>query len=331
MQINNKFLPIVLALVIGVVMGVALQRFLPVGTIIRRTVDLVTTRPFGGAEPSPTALTASKTESQERVEQARLKSQINRDAYQRVIHFYGDSIGRGRGLAVSEDPNPLSRIEDTAQLLLQDNGVSPRELYVRYAWEQDLVYIQQDLASGMIRDNDIILYEDAGQHEEDVELRRQRFEKIEKVVRDSGRKVQLVFTTMFDYQPASGFYNSNYDALVGNSGMTMNQVVETVTASGNSSLLDWNKQMDEAMVALTPYGVSPMLPDGVHPNIFGNVLLAATIVKYVGVPLNNYQSVKEAFQNLPKNYEQRLDWKKPLDPRYLDPALRALLEIADNI
>lgn len=322
MQINYKYLPLVMWLVLGIVFGIAVQKFFPIGSPLSSVVNVTQT-------PPPTAVT--QEEYQQHAETARLAAQIKRSDYQRVVHFYGDSIGRGRGLGEYEMSSSLDRIEDTAQLLLRDNGVSNKQLLFRYAWTQDTGQMAAELKAGMIRDGDIIVYEDAGQHEDDIGKRRQRFLNIEKIVRDSGRKVQLVFTTMFDYQPASGFYNSNYDALVGDSGMTMNQVVVQVAASGSTSLLDWNEQMDSAVVALTPYGISPMLPDGVHPNALGNVLLAASLVKYAGIPITNYQSVKQEFQRLPAKYYVPLGWARPLAANHLDPVLRALFEIANTL
>lgn len=112
--------------------------------------------------------------------------------------------------------------------------------------------------------------------------------------------------------------------------MTMNKVVIQVSTDGSAVVLDWNKQMDKAVVALTPYGVGPMLPDNVHPNLLGNILLAATLVKYVGTTPTNYSSIKQELERLPADYITPLGWAAPLEPKYFDPVIKALLQIADT-
>lgn len=200
MQLTRKLFSLLVTLLVGIALGVLLQKSYPVGVILSNV---------GILPPIPTPLFITQDEVELREAKAAQAAQINRDLYKRVVHVYGDSIARGRGLGTYELPSALDRIEDTAQLLLKDNGVSDKELLFRYAWAQDVPTLAAELQSGMIRDGDIIVYEDAGPHEANIERRRNRFLEIIQTVRTSGRKVQLVFTTMFDYQPHPSFTTPN--------------------------------------------------------------------------------------------------------------------------
>lgn len=225
------------------------------------------------------------------------KAGIARGEHRRLVHMYGDSIARGRDR--DTHPNPLNRIQDIANMLLIDNGYAPKELYVRCAWSQDIEKMRTELASGMIDDGDTILFEDAGPHENDVIARRQRFQSIKRVVEESGRKISLVFTTMFSYRTHPDPRNAEHDALIGTSGLTMNDVVRSVASEGSlCSLLDWNKEMDVTVLKLGRFEVSPMYSDGIHPNVFGNFLLACSLLNHIGIPITHYNTIRDEFQKL---------------------------------
>ncbi len=328
---NFTYLSIVLSLFIGVLIGIVLQKYYRIGRILKilglRIRTIIQPQIYS---PTPGQPDEVMDEGKLRMAQARQVSRINRSEYGRVIHIYGDSIARGWGFGVFEYKNPLNRIQDIAQMLLRDNGVSKQELFFRFAWTQDVKRISQELNSGMIKDGDVVVFEDAGPHEDNVEQRRQRFLAIKETVKKSRREVSLVLTTMFDYWPTPLYYNSEYDALIGDSGMTMNQVVLEIAADGYPSVLDWNKQMDQAVEALRLFGVSPMHRDGVHPNIFGNFLLAASLLNHIGIPISNYDSVKQEFKKLrPASYTQ-LQWAKPLSEARLEQILQTLFEIGNS-
>lgn len=329
---NFTYLSIVLSLFIGLILGIVLQKYYWIGRILKILGLRMQTATQLHKIHNPALRQPNEVmdESKLRMAQARQVSRINRSEYGRVVHIYGDSIARGWGFGIFEYKNHLNRIQDIAQMLLRDNGVSEQELFFRFAWSQDVKRISQELSSGMIRDGDIIVFEDAGPHEDNVEQRRERFLTIEEAVKGSGREVSLILTTMFDYWPTPPYYNSEYDALIGDSGMTMNQVVLEIAADGYPSVLDWNKQMDQAVEALRLFGVSPMHRDGVHPNIFGNFLLATSLLNHIGIPISNYESVKQEFKKLtPASYSQ-LQWARPLSEARLERVLQTLFEIGNS-
>lgn len=307
---------IVFFLCIGIVSGILIQKFYPVGRILA-SLSL----------PIPNEI---MDESKLREARARKNAAIDRSQYSRIIHIYGDSIARGWGFGVFEDPSPLNRVHDIANILIADNGFAPKELYIRYAWSQDIEQMRTELASGMIKSGDTIVFEDAGPHEDNVEVRRQRFLSMKEVIKLSGRDVQLILTTMFDYWPTPPYYNSEYDAVIGQSGLTMNDVVRSLAADGSCQLLDWNSQMDLAMIEFQKFGASPMHRDMVHPNIFGNFLLAVSLLKHLDIPITNYHTIRKEFRNLPSDYYKRLQYAKPLSIKHLDEVLDVVIKIASH-
>lgn len=287
------------------------------------------------AESSNAFTRTDKQRPEEVMTEAKLRTaaeeggRIDRDAYGRVVHIFGDSIARGWGLGQFEHPSPLNRIQDIANMLLADNGIDKDDLYIRYAWSQDIGRMADELATGMIRDGDVMLFEDAGPHEDDVDLRRNRFLEMVKLVEGSGNEVQLVLTTMFDYWPTPPYYNSEYDAYIGDSETTMNGVVLDVVQSSAASLLDWNALMDRAVADVRRFGISPMHRDAVHPNIFGNFLLGASLLHHLDVPVKGYASVEQEFLALPEDcYTERLTFARPLGAQQVDAVLGALCDIA---
>jgi len=253
----------------------------------------------------------------------------DRCEYRRIIHIYGDSIASGYVFGEFEDPNPLNRIQDIANMLLAENGYAPKKLWVRYAGSQDIKQMRTELASGLIVDWDIILYEDAGPHENNVVARRQRYLDIKRIIEESGRKVSLILTTMFDYKPhPPGYYNSEYDALIENSGLTMNDVARSVASDSACSLLDWNSKMDLAMEILPQrFRFSPMFIDGIHPNIFGNLLLASSLLNHMGIPITHCNSIRDAFHKVPPEYYKRPGFKKPFDSKQLNEIINVIMNL----
>ena len=252
------------------------------------------------------------------------KGTIGRGEYRRLVHMYGDSIARGRdGEAY---PSPLNRIQDIANILLAENGYAPEELFVRCPYSQDIEKMRTELASGIIDDGDTIVYEDAGPHENDVIARRQRFQSIKRVVKESGRKVSLVFTTIFDYCGQACRGATEYDALIGTSGLTMNDVVRSATSDGFCSLWDWNKEMDEAVLKLGRFEVSPIYSDGIHPNVFGNLVLASSLLNHIGIPVKRYDMILDEFQKLLNN--DNFIEKIRLDSQQLDELVDIIMKSA---
>lgn len=174
------YLITILALAAGMIVGIILQKFYAVGDALKT---------FNVEQINASQPDEIMDESKLRMARAQKAAQINRDEYKRVVHIYGDSIARGWGFGVFEHENRLNRIEDIAQMLLNDNGIDERELYFRFTWSQDTQQMVQELNSGMIRDGDTIVFEDAGPHEDDIGKRRERYLSIKNTVRESKKDI----------------------------------------------------------------------------------------------------------------------------------------------
>lgn len=328
-NVNFTYLAALLSLFLGLILGIVLQKYYRIGSMFRilgRRMRALT-KPFNAYNPILRQPDEVLDEVKLRIAQARYASRINRNEYGRVVHIYGDSIARGWGFGIFEDKNPLNRIQDIAQIILQDNGINEHELFFRYAWTQEVKRISQELKSGLIKDGDVIVFEEAGPHEDNIVQYRKKLLAIKDAVESGGQKINLVLTTMFDYWPAPHYYNSEYDALIGDSNLTMNQVVLEVAKNEYLSVLDWNKLMDRAVEELRLFGISPMHRDGVHPNIYGNFLLAISLLNHIGFSISNYNSIKQEFKKLPPSFYTQLQWAKPLAEARIEQVLQILLKI----
>lgn len=67
--------------------------------------------------------------------------------------------------------------------------------------------------------------------------------------------------------------------------------------------------------------------DSVHPNIFGIFMLATSLVKGIGLPISNYESVREEFLKLPPDYYTQLGWARPINQARLEEILQILFNI----
>src|SRR5215211_890376 len=95
----RKFLPVAVALLIGLLAGIVVQKYFPLGGTGAVTqvlkpllVSLNVATPTVRNQPTPKPTVLSAEEYQQRANAARLASRIKRNDYGRIVHFYGDSI-----------------------------------------------------------------------------------------------------------------------------------------------------------------------------------------------------------------------------------------------
>jgi hypothetical protein len=212
----------------------------------------------------------------------------------RIVTLYGDSIATGHGMTVlsDDDPSFLQRIDLIADSLITANDAGGR-LYVRRANTQDFYTICYDVLSDAIRTQDDVVFENAGPHFNNGAAY-QKWIELVVFCSDHGAigaqrrsPARLILTTMFDYNPAPSEGPAEYDKKVPGDGRTINQIISQVAVAQKTSLLDWNRQMDAAHTALEPLGVHVVHPDGIHPTVFGNILLAASLLIREGIPVLN--------------------------------------------
>ena len=232
----------------------------------------------------------------------------NRSDYAAVVHLYGDSISRGKALGQYEqgddplDPGhplyPFRSIASMANWALEHNGRAERFVY---CGNIEPSAIRARIRSGAIRAGDTIILEDAGNYAAGPYAYRAFWRRAREAATADG--VKLVMMTMFDYCHSGNMACDpvmQYDAWVGVQG-TLNDAtrrVAGVTANpvapdghavdGSLHFIDMNWIMDRwRSSAIAIDGVDVMLPDGVHPNVWGQMkmtqhyLAAAGLTQYV--------------------------------------------------
>ena len=208
-----------------------------------------------------------------------------------TIHIYGDSIARGYGLADFDNTSPLNSIWGIGNLMLPDGSGYVFRYGVNEPIQDNSIW--QAGQAGVIEPGDVVVFENAGPHFDNTEYYRMWLKLIRFQATHRGNDVRLLLTTTPDYQPkAPGFYNSNYDEIV-DSGLSINDVVRQEAASAD--LLAWDAEMDRAMGIMAEYGATPMLADNVHPNAFGNLALAGSVLRKLEIDPANLDSVKAEF------------------------------------
>ena len=210
------------------------------------------------------------------------------------IVLLGDSISRGWALGTF-DPlpsNPLYALRSAwsiINLLLADAGLAERAHYGGSCTAQsDADSIVDRLERGVIPSGSTLICEDAGAHSQNPDAYESWWLTLRAAV--MAFDVRLVLTSMYEYSPAP--LNSRYDTVFGT--RTMNQATQaaaTATISGEvgkTTFLDMNAIMDAELIIPSPYrpgayGVQWFHPDGIHPNVWGTMLVAGEYIKAAGL------------------------------------------------
>ena len=210
------------------------------------------------------------------------------------IILFGDSISRGWALGTF-DPlpsNPLYSFRAAwtiINLLLADAGLTERAYYGGSCTTQaDVDSIVDRLARGVIPAGSTLICEDAGAHSQNPDAYEAWWLTLRAAV--MAFDVRLVLPSMYEYAPAP--LNSRYDTVFGT--RTMNQATQAAATAlisgevGKTSFLDMNAIMDAELVIPAPYrpgqyGVPWFHADGIHPNVWGNMLLAGEYLKAAGL------------------------------------------------
>lgn len=215
----------------------------------------------------------------------------DRRRFGRVIHLYGDSIFHGWALGQFADDTPPTHPlhafrapASMANLILEENGVRTRFAYGGVAIgdpaSPDLLRSRAE--AGVIRAGDVVALEDAGDHNEDPGSYEKEWQALRAAVTDR-QAVTAVLMSMFDYHPDPRY---QYDAPFG--GVTMNQAIRAAARArggpGKCVWLDMNAAMDAwRSFAQASDGVAVMHEDGIHPNVWGQMLLSGELLKVAGL------------------------------------------------
>lgn len=236
-----------------------------------------------------------------------------RDSVGRVIHSYGDSISRGYGTGQFSDlmrgDEPLFPVSCIWAIINQVLGQNEKLVFDGLAsgksWSaRDIsafvvplggvpdmaALIASRVEANIIRAGDVVVLEDAGDHSRDPSSYQAKWEAMRFAA--SGRlDVTVIMMSMFDYISPDNKHlmpDFQYDVAMSD-GRTMNDATRAAAASelgcvGRTILIDMNAIMDAEVAATRPgHDVPFMHSDGIHPNVWGEMLMAGEIMKASGL------------------------------------------------
>jgi hypothetical protein len=214
----------------------------------------------------------------------------NRNKYDKVIHLVGDSISRGYGLGTFSDQVPtdhpvylLRSIASMANSVLVNSKLHHRFAYT----EIDSISPQSmrdRIATGIVRAGDFVIVEDAGHHGNDPVAYEEKMFNMRAAIADK-HNISAVFMSMFDYLP-NGPPDYQYDTPF--DGVTMNDAIinaahRPADFRGQTLYLDMNMQMDNLVVNAQFFDQLPVILDGIHPNVWGQLLMVGEYIKIAGL------------------------------------------------
>ncbi len=207
----------------------------------------------------------------------------NRNKYDKVVHLVGDSISRGYALGVFADGVPsnhpyyiLRSIPSMANSVLA-NSNSPHRLCYMSGTD-----VRARFRDGVIRSGDVVIFEDAGEHGSDPVAYKQMIANLRAAITDK-HNVTAVFMSMFDYYPVPNFqYDTPFN------GKTINQATyeaatEDTNHVGQTLFLDMNSLMDGWKASSEGQQGVPIILDGIHPNVWGQMFMTGEYLKIAGL------------------------------------------------
>lgn len=218
------------------------------------------------------------------------------------ISFHGDSVFRGYGMAQFEHPAALNSIPRILVELIAKNIVEVR------TGDQTAEGIWDEVSLGKVGDGDIAIFENAGPHFNDDDYYRTWLHMIHRALtwdsqnaREMTTKVYL--STMFAYSTDPRMYNSDYSSPV-NGGLSLNQVITDYGSTNGLPVFKWKEMMDGAISAMPD--IKFVHGDGIHPTVFGNLLMAYSIYYKLNLGASPDNSgLKAAFEGVDKEMVDR--------------------------
>lgn len=232
---------------------------------------------------------------------------------QRIL-MIGDSITKGYGFGNYTDPSPLRSVYGTATLLMQENLSHPPEfLRLSGGWQglnpdgtpigpvQTLAEnIQFCIDKGQIRSGDWLVYEDAGEvnmfiHPAPLRMEKDIYRQYRSALASMIRTAEsatgrghVTVMTMFDYLPRCKY--CRWDEPLDDGVHTGNDVIRDTAAETGARLIDMNRMMDLANDYIVSKGFGRTVgPDGIHPNVYGNFVMALAILQSFGYDISHWK------------------------------------------
>jgi len=219
-----------------------------------------------------------------------------RDAYGRVVHLYGDSLMRG--WALRRFPDEFTDAQRRAEANWRYR--SPAAMLNSTAWHAGAVAIfagktgqpsgatadlmRERVRIGMIRPGDVVVLEDSGRHAGDPIAYAANWLALRRALANAD--VTIIMITVPDRvteeslsgAPAHLFrYDAPFNGITHNAA-TANAAQAPVEGTSRTILVELNETLE----------VSGRLHrDGVHPNIYGQCIMAAAIANAAELPVPN--------------------------------------------
>jgi len=227
---------------------------------------------------------------------------------QRVL-FNGDSITKGYGFGNYTDPSPLRTIYGIAGILAKENlRNAPVFFRPEQVWagrdadgnpktiDSLAGELQTWLRRGDARTGDWMVYEDAGQVNQIVSpgpsphltdmygrYRRNLRGMIEEADRSLGRN-HILLMTMFEYDPRIPW--CKWEVPLDDGKHSANDAIRDEASELGVRVIDMRRIMDRAHQYVQAKGWGRMVgPDGIHPNIYGNAVMAFAILGAMGADI----------------------------------------------
>lgn len=225
----------------------------------------------------------------------------------------GDSITKGYGFGNYTNDSPLRTIYGIANILLQANLPHPAPMRaLPFVWEglnpdgtpktvDSLAgEIQVNIRSGDLRPGDWLIYEDAGGLDNFVHpapnpntnhiYRRYREALRDMVLEAQGTidRERIRFMTMFDYDPTVPW--AAWDAPLDDGVRSGNDAIRDEAAALGVRVIDLNRIMDRAEEYIERQKWGRLVGrDGIHPNIYGNFVMALAILESLGADIARWK------------------------------------------
>jgi hypothetical protein len=231
---------------------------------------------------------------------------------QKII-LKGDSITKGYGFGNYTDPSPLRTVYGIGSILLRANLDRPSAFETVPSFWNGLNSdgtpktvdtlaneLNTNIKQGNLASGDWLIYEDAGQYDMGIHPApwpwkqyyylnyRDALKDMVHAVEDVIDRTHIVFMTMFDYTPAPA--NCQWDKPLDVGRRTANDAIRDEASELGIRVIDMNRIMDAAHEYLQQKGWGrPVGPDGIHPNVYGNYVMALAILGTLGADLAHWK------------------------------------------
>lgn len=203
------------------------------------------------------------------------------------------------------------------------------------------VGIAQAIEHGTIRPGDIVAFEDAGGHLRDPDGYQKNWETVRAAA--SAIDVTIVFMDMFDYipveewggRPADDYrFDARFPSAISPPLRSHNEATRAAASAAiggaaRTLMLPLDARMDGFRQRMeSRFGVAVMHSDGVHPNIWGQCLIAGAIARVAGIELR--LSERGALAALVRRNFDRLGYGSRSVRWTADAAVASALECASG-